>query len=165
MKKEIKKKLLVLAVSAGFLTYVASDYHYSPRYEIYDEYSLAFGCYSKGKIYIGDSLFLSSLTDIEENDILVLDQRNRMDPNMKILNSYNITSKEERNEILEVLCRFEECYPSRWSRSIESMRLEWFTHNFSHNFNYMLDHADDVDLNNSDEDYYDKMIIRKILKL
>ena len=56
-------------------------------------------------------------------------------------------------------------YPSKWNRSLKSMRLEWFVHNLLHDFNYKLDHTTDVDFNNEDEQKFDKEVIRKLLKL
>ncbi len=84
---------------------------------------------------------------------------------MKIYSSYRIHDKEIRNDILEVLCRYEVCYPSRWNRSIEFMRLEWTIHNISYLFHNRRDRTRDVDLDNFDEKNYDKKILNKILKL
>ena len=84
---------------------------------------------------------------------------------MKIITSYTITDKNIRNEILEVLCRYEELHPSPWDRSIESMRLEWLAHNISYLFHNQRHRTADVDLDNNDEKYYKKSIFNKILKI
>jgi len=165
--KKIKKKLLAISTALVLLTaYSSIDHLYQPNYEIVEENpSGPFGCYSCGYIYIGSLTYLKSLTDITENDILVLDQRYKADPNMKIFSSYRITDKDLRNEILEVLCRYEECYPSPWNRSIESMRLEWLMHNLSYYINNEPNRAGDVDLNNNEEEYYNNPVLRKIFKI
>lgn len=160
-----KKKLALFGALLLLTTYHAVDYEYHPKYEIIDEYDGAYAKYSLGKMYIGDFQFLSSLSNLSENDILVLDQRGRKDPNMKVFNSRLIFDKNIRNEVLEVLCEYERCHPSDWDRSIESMRVEWLMHNLSYFFNYERNRTADVDLNNADEKYYDNIIYRKILKL
>ena len=165
--KKAKRRLLALAAAVIIgTTYYSVDHVYHPTYEIIDDSEdKAFGSYSKGKIYIGKALFLQSLTDLSEDDILVLDQRfSPTNPNLKIMSSYRITDREQRNEILEVLCRYEECYPSPWERSIESMRVEWTAHNLSYYLNNHRERTTDVDLNNEDEERYDSKVLRKILK-
>ena len=166
-KKKLKKKLLAISASLILITtYGSIDYQYHPNYEIVNEQPCGpFGCYSCGYIYIGNKAYLNSLTNIGENDILVEDQRFTEDPNMKIYSSYRIDDKDLRNEILEVLCRYEECYPSPWDRTIETMRLEWTMHNLSYFFGNQTNRTRDVDLDNNEEEYYDKPVLRKILKL
>ena len=94
-----------------------------------------------------------------------MDERDDDDPNFKIYNSCRITNKDERNEILEILCQYEKDYPSNWNRTIESLRLEWFAHNFFYFFDYQTHRTTDVDLNNGDEKIYDNSLLRRILKL
>ncbi len=163
MKK--KNKIIAIGALITFLIYHGIDYQYNPNYEIIEENDEAFGRYSKGRIYIGDEEYLESLKDVNENDILVLDKRFNDNPFMKVYDSNIINNKEIRNEILEVLCRYEECYPSPWDRSIESMRVEWLMHNLSYFFDYESHRTRDVDLDNNDEHYYDNILLRKILKL
>ena len=108
-KKKIKKKLLAVSAALVLLTtYGSIEHDYNPQYQIIDEQPCGpFGCYSCGYIYIGSKSYLASLTDINENDILVEDQRFSSDPNMKIYSSYRIDDRDLRDEILEVLCRYE----------------------------------------------------------
>lgn len=160
-----KKKVLALAAILAMLIYHSVDYQYKPDYEIYETTDSGFGRYSKGNVYIGDAQYLRSLTGISDRDVLVLDQRDGINPNMKVINSASIMNKEEINEILEILCRYEECYPSDWDRSIESMRLEWFMHNASYKFMHEIHRTIDVDLDNNEEDEYNNCILRKIFKL
>ena len=160
-----QKKLIALAVSASLAAaYVSYDHVYTPTIEVLTD-DKAYASYSKGKVYIGKAEFLESLTGLSDDDILVLDERDAPDPDFKIYNSCRVTSRDERNEILEILCQYERDFPSNWDRTIESLRLEWFAHNFSHFFDYQTHRTTDVDLNNADEEVYNNVLLRKILKL
>lgn len=117
--------------------------------------------YSKGNIYIGNSKYIESLNDIKDNDILVLDERNSKDPNMKIIDSYKITNKNDMLDILNELLKYEENNPSDWNRSLISMRNEWIYHDLSYFLNYEQESSKDVDLNNADEYKYQKKLIRR----
>lgn len=136
---------------------------YKSNYKILDN-SEAFASYSDGLIYIGDKDYINSLS-VNDCDILVIDERNSIDPNMIICDSYKIKNKDIRNDVLEVLCYYEEMYPSNWDRSIESMRFEWFCHNMAYYFDYKTDDSKEVDLNNADEDKYDKKVLRRIFRI
>ena len=164
---KLKKGLAYVGILILIISGYNYEHKYNPKYEILEENYDAFARYSKGKIYIGTKSYLIGCIDkIEDGDIIILDQRNSQnDPNMKIISSYKITDKDIRNEILEVLCKYEEKYPSKWNRTIESMRLEWFMHNISYKLNLEQDRTGDVDLDNNDEEYYDNEIIRRIFKL
>ena len=71
------------------------------------------------------------------NTIIVFDERycesdcQECNPNMQIYNSYIITSEARQREILEILVKHDEAYPSRhtWGRTVESMLIEWDAHN------------------------------------
>jgi len=163
---KIQKACFILATSFALALYLKHDHVYNPNYTIVldDEY---FARYSKGKIYIGDREYIDSIKEKKnKHDILVYDERESSNPNMQVLSSYEIDDKEIRNEIIEVLLVYESLHPSKWSRTKESMRLEWLVHNISHNFNYKLDHSDDVDLDNDDQEKYDNVkILNKLLHL
>ena len=163
--EKYKKKLFFITAFIILIGYYSKDYKYKrTSYEITKD-SDAFATYSDGLIYIGDENFLEHIK-CQDNDILICDQRfSDNDPDMIIYNSCLINDKEKRNEILEVICEYEETYPSNWDRSIESMRLEWFMHNLSYYFEYRKDRTADVDLNNDDEKKYDKKVLRRILRL
>ncbi len=167
-KKILKRKLLAISASLVIATaYFGTDHVYHPNYEIIAENPTgAFARYRNGYIYIGNKTYLASLKNIQEGDILVEDQRfNQYDPNMKIYYSYQIDDKEIRNEIIEVLCKYEEYYPSPWNRTKESMRLEWYMHNVSYFFEHQPHRTRDVDLDNNEEEYYTDPLLSKILKL
>ena len=118
--------------------------------------------YSKGRIFIGNKKYLSSLDDIKEGDVLILDQRNAKAPNIKIYNSYLINDILTINEILNIIYEYEKINPSNWDRSIESMRNEWVIHNLLYYSNKEINRTKDVDLNNIDEEKY-KNIIKNII--
>ena len=164
-KKQWRRRLLITGTVIALLAYGGIDHVYTPQYEILEEQSKAFARYSKGLVYIGSQAFLDSLKDIQPGDVLVLDERRDKDPSMKIYSSAKIENLDERNEILEILCRYEECDPTDWDRTIESMRLEWLLHNWSYYLNHKKHRTEDVDLNNKDEEVYDILFLNKILKI
>lgn len=165
MKSKNKKKLLCISAAVLILVAYTSKKKYHPSYTILNEEDGPFAEYSNGYVYIGDSEYLSKLTNIHPNDVLVRDERNNFDPNIAIVNSFGIIDKETRNEILEIISYYEIMYPSEWDRSLESMRLEWFCHNASYYMNYKVDSSYEVDLNNKDEDKYDSEVLRRFLRL
>ena len=124
---------------------------------------VAYGSYDDGLIFIGDEFFLEQIHP-EEGDILVLDQRDARDPNMKIISSHLVRSARDRDAILQVLCQYEEEDPSRWERTFVSMKKEWRFHNWCHAFMVEPDRSADVDLNNADEEIYHDNVLQKILK-
>jgi hypothetical protein len=165
MNKKNTKKILYATAACLVLTSYLSKKEYHPKYTILNEENGPFASYSNGLVYIGDKEYLSSLKNVSSTDILIRDERDIDDPNIAIINSYNIGDKEIRNEILEIIYCYEIMYPTEWDRSIESMRLEWYCHNVSYFFNYRADEAKEVDLNNADEDKYNNEVLRRILRL
>ena len=142
-----KKKLILLAL---FLSLSTSACQYTQK-----ESKEAFYKYRKGNIYIGNVEYLNSLNK-EENDILILDKRDGDDPNIKIIDSYLITDVNLINEVLDVVLEYEKENPSEWNRTKKTMAIEWLLHNTAYYLNYQRDRTKDVDLNNLDEDYYEK---------
>ena len=130
-----------------------------------DEENGPFAEYSDGYIYIGDENYINSLENTNSCDILVIDERDKLDPNMVICDSCVIKDKDTRNDILEVLCCYEEMYPSNWDRSVESMRFEWFCHNAAYYVNYKVDDSSEVDLNNNDEDKYNNKVLSRVFRI
>lgn len=124
-----------------------------------------YGSYKRGNVYI-----CKSISDIDkvyevcnENDVLVVDESENKDPNMKIVSSYKITDKDDMVEILNVIKDYCKDKNSNWDRSIYSMENEWIVHNICSNLAIKRDRTDDVDLNNSDEKLYNSKIVGKIL--
>ena len=165
MKKKIDKRKFFAGLGIVLVLTFFYKHKYKSNYTILDESDEAFASYSDGLIYIGDKYYINSLDNVNDGDILVIDERNNIDPNMVICSSCDIRNKDTRNDILEVLCEYEEMYPSNWDRSIESMRFEWFCHNVAYYFNYKVDDSSEVDLNNKDEEKYNSKILRRIFRI
>lgn len=162
---KLKKGLFLVSSSFVIISMACHEHKYHPEYEIIqDEETDVFA-------YIGDlSLYVySSKKELEshdthhEEDILVLDERYTEDPNMIIYDSYEITDKDTRNDILCCLLEYENIHPSNWNRTLESMRNEWLIHNLSYRLHYRRGNAANVDLNNEDETKYASVILKKIL--
>lgn len=122
--------------------------------------------YKEGNVYICSSLrYGIELGNVcKDSDIIVIDQSDYNDPNMKILSSYKITDVEDMKHILEIIKKYCESKETSWDRSIESMQNEWIIHNICSSLLIRNDRTDDVDLNNSDEIIYKSKILTKILQ-
>lgn len=122
--------------------------------------------YKEGNVYICGSLRqgieLGNLC--KESDIIVVDQSDYNDPNMKILSSYKITDTEDMKQILEIIKKYCDSKETNWDRSIQSMQNEWIIHNICSSLLIRNDRTDDVDLNNGDEIIYKSKILTKILQ-
>lgn len=162
-KNKYKKAILSVSLLTSLLVFYLHDHRYSNNYEVLDD--IAYARYEDGNIYIGSDEYINSLSNICENDILVIDERNSTDPNFKIINSYRITDKDDRNDIICAICDYNDEYPCNYYRSIESMRLEWFVHNIAYHLNYEVDRTRDVDFEISEEDDYDNKVLSKLFKL
>jgi len=160
--KKWQKTLIGLGIFIALCSYSLDNSYDTSAVEIVNEDYYA--TYSDGAVYIGDRCFLDGV-NCNEGDILVEDLRYNDDPDMKVINSIDIKDKNKRNEILEILCSYEEDNPSTWNRSIESMRLEWLMHNISYDYGLEKRRTKDVDLDNEDEDEYDNKVLSKIFKL
>ena len=163
MKKNKKKFFCIITLSMLLWLYTR-DHRYNTNYEVLDN-DIAYAKYDDGYIYIGDIEYINSLTNICDGDILVIDQRYMDDPNIKIINSYKITDKDTRNDIICAICDYNNEYPCDYYRSIPSMRLEWFFHNVSYNLNSEVDRTRDVDFEVSEENTYDNKVLSKLFKL
>lgn len=161
---KLKKNIILLGVVIALGTLYCSETEYQPDYEILEEDDDAYAKYEDGKIYIGSEDYIDSLKP-NNGDILVIDQRSTSDPNMKVRSSFEIHDKNKRNTIIEVLQEYEKEHPSNWNRTTETMRLEWFIHNLCYENNYETERAQDVDLNNQDEEVYKSKILRKIFRI
>lgn len=108
----------------------------------------------KGNIYIGREDYLKGLKNVKDNDVLILNQTYISNPNFRIYDSYKITNIEDMNYILNYLLEYEKNHPSKWERSINSMRNEWIAHNLAYRFDINSKRAKDLDLDNDDENKY-----------
>jgi hypothetical protein len=121
-----------------------------------------FGEYSKGRIFVGDQAYLDSL-DVKEGDVLVLDERDGSNPNMKVYNSAMITDEKDIESIISYLLHYEEIDPSDWNRTFLSMKKEWLWHNISYAIRLRRDLSKDVDLDNADENNFIVDSIKKYI--
>ena len=81
---------------------------FSSSLEIMED-SKAFASYSKGLIYVGDIFYLREMNDsLDDCDIFILDQRYKIDSNMKILSSCYISDKNDKEDIVKALLMYEE---------------------------------------------------------
>ena len=123
-----------------------------------------FATYSRGYVYICS---LAKAKSVEEkassNDIIVIDRRNEDNPEMIVLNSFEIDDKKQREEIIQILSKYEELYPSNWNRTQDSMANEWLIHNALYNMSLFHSRTTDVNLDNEDEEDYNSKILTKIL--
>jgi len=132
----------------------------SVKYPCYRAYK-----YSDGLIYIGDDKCISTILNKKENDYLVLDDRSKSNPDMKIYNSYKIQDEAKMKEIINILLAHEELRPSNWNRTLNSLLNEWDAHNKLYNLHIQRERTADVDLDNRDEDLYkNKLGISTIIK-
>lgn len=164
-KKKRKIKFILVALASTFIILscenVSCYTSYNPNYKIL-EGEEAYGEYPLGRVYIGTEDYINSLVK-EENNVYVLDER-ESNNNIKILNSYKITNRNYQTDILNIINNYEEKYPTEWDRSIETMLTEWNAHNFCYNINYRRDHTTDVDFENSEEEFYQRKILKRIFK-
>lgn len=167
MKK--RTKVLITSVSLALLMFVHYniDYKYTPEYEIVSEQETGYYAnYRGGKVYIVKDEEDIKTLDLEEGDIVVIDQRDyEPDPNFLIIDSYKVTNKEARNDVIEILFTYEKKFPSKWKRTRKTVRLEWYVHNKLYEYGIERQHTTDVDLNNKDEEVYNNDIYNNILKI
>jgi len=123
-----------------------------------------YACLEIGDIYIGKACDIKQLDcQIRENNIIIIDQKLSDDPNIKILDSHQITNTSEMASVIGVIQEYNREYPSNWHRSTLSLVNEWKVHNICSDLAFMPLHTDDVDLNNGDEYLYKSKLLSKIL--
>ena len=167
MKKTNRKNVLIYLMA--LLVSISLLKNKNNKKEIVDltddkSYSVC-GNYSRGKVYMCDSMHDAECASLvcDEADVIVVDQTEYKDPNMKIVSSYKITDKDEMIEILNIIKEYCQNKESNWNRSITSMQNEWLVHNICSNMHIKRSSTDDVDLNNSDENLYNSKIVGKML--
>ncbi len=114
-----------------------------------------------GNIYIGTKEYLDTLNDINDDGILILDERDGSNPNIKIYNSYKITSPKRMSEVIDVILDYEKKDPSQWNRTKKTLIWEWIAHNILRNLEYQTHRTTDVDFDNKDENTYSLRLIKK----
>ena len=155
--KSVVKRLTVFSAMIPLLFILRS----SSSIKKSREYILSNSNVSKGKIefnsgiiYIGNKRYLKTINNLKANDVLVLDDRNADDPNLRIYDSYKYLSASLREEIIENLLYYEELYPTEWYRTKNNLIREWEIHNAMYWVGYKHESTKDVDFNNEDEKKY-----------
>jgi hypothetical protein len=157
-----RKRVLSFLLAMWMLGNLSYEGKMSLNYEIVDTEE-CFAHYSKGNVYIGKEQDLSKLSNLPENDVLILDDRDSKDPDIKVLSSHLIEDPVSRAEILQIIAAYEEKYPSPWDRTIEAMDVEWCVHNFLYSLNYKQKRTSEVDFNNKDEEIYKNKLLKYII--
>ena len=169
-KKLLRKKALTLALMYMFFC-MSSHINASIEkernfaYELCDSSSRSndkpFATYKNYNIYIGCEADVSRYTS-DPNNICIIDGRCNKNPNMKIIDSYRITSTEDMFNILAVLQEYEKIYPTRWNRSLEGLQIEWVAHHMSFQYGILPVRSGSVDLDNLDGFLYEDAGIKLI---
>jgi hypothetical protein len=155
MKKEMRRKLCALLSSyiVLFNSFILLKNNNDDEVVYNDNYYLfcsdPFAYYKDKEIYIG---YRYNVND--KDNIYIVDGRYLRDSNMKVVNSYRINDTKDMENIIKVICEYEDMYPTRWDRTPESMKYEWIIHNFCYLFDIEPHRSGDVDFNNADENKY-----------
>ena len=130
------------------------------------------GSYNKGQgyVYIIKKEQLDLLEEREKNVVVILDQRTPIepnpnyDPNMKIIDSYQITKKKQQKEIAQLMLNYNTANPvsPTWNRTLDSLVKEWEIHNNVYKTGLFQSNTADCDFNNGDEGkgYWDFFVER-----
>lgn len=162
-KINLKRNILIFASTFALYSSIVYCSRYEPNYEILGEDEEAYGRYEDGLIYIGDREYIRSLLgNVQEGDVLVIDKRSSIDPDMQIIDSYKITDKDNIKDILNCLLEYESETPSCWDRFLVSMIAEWDAHNVLYTINFKRNRTQSVDLNNADEIIYSSIFMKKL---
>lgn len=170
MKKN-KKKIIVTGLILGSIcSYlsIGNNRTYKPQYIINEECNSntePFASYRYGYVYIVRREQLNYMISIKnDNDIIVVDDRDKENPDMMVYNSSYIWDKDVIDDVLNILLCYEEKYPSNWNRNIESLRNEWLCHNIAYKLGYEKEDTISADLDNNEAKYFDNKILKYILK-
>ena len=155
MNREKKALLLLWTYIIIFFTPKIKAHKNNPKITYNDNYiyeESPYGTYNQKDIYI-ISVEKAKELDNKTDNIYIIDDRLDNDPDMSICSSYKFNSNDIEN-ILNLLIKYEEKYPSDWDRSFKSMKNEWVIHNICYFLNIQKARTEQVDFNNSDEDTY-----------
>lgn len=104
-----------------------------------------------------DIYIVKDNTTIQYNDkdIFIIDLREEQE-DIKIVSSYRIKNNMMRNEIINIILKYNETYPAKkaWIRSQKSLNNEWTIHNILYYFYLYRDHTKDVDFETNEEKIY-----------
>lgn len=85
--------------------------------------------------------------------LTALDDRSTGNPSFCIYDSYRVTRRARRREILEALINYDAAHPTTpaWGRTLRSLEREWVIHNVAYRLGLFRSHARHVDLDNREE--------------
>ena len=66
--------------------------------------------------------------------------------------------------IVSVIMKYEEEYPSRWSRTVDGLCIEWYLHNVCYELNILVDRSMHVDLDHNDAFIFESDIMKLIFR-
>lgn len=99
----------------------------------------------------------------DENDVYIVDSRSKFNSSFKICDSYRITNEEDMLNIIAIILKYEEMYPSKWTRTMDGLIIEWYVHNVCYEMNILVERSKDVDLDHKDALFFESDIIKFIL--
>ena len=169
MKKN-KKRILAYSLAFVLATSLTGDTSMNTKDRIFiveeiDNPHYIGSCF-EGNVFFGTKKEIQALINQGIEGIFVIDERNSKDPNVKIIDSYNIKDRRTIYDILTIIKQYDDAHPSKWSRTIKSMINEWIMHNICYATDFYICNSKDVDLNNADEEVFKgfnvyKLILRK----
>ena len=113
------------------------------------------GSYNRGRgyVYIVPEDQVEIFEHAEDNVVVIVDKRTLTDPNMQIIDSYQITNTRQQKEIAQLMLDYNEANPVEpaWSRTLDSLVEEWKLHNFAYSWGIKRYRTADCDFNNADE--------------
>lgn len=123
----------------ALLTWVDCRDIYCPKSKVYrsqcnpKDFKAKYQTDSGKTLYIYDkSTTVPKSVSGNKNNVVAYDKRHGTDnPNIQIINSYYIKDKAEQKEILTLLLEYDASNPAEvpWSRTLDSMIIEWDAHN------------------------------------
>lgn len=97
-----------------------------------------------------------TVSDISSNyDVVIIDETNVKDPNIKIVDSYKINNIEEMLNIIdEIIAYSKENNVNGWDRNKYGMFVEWMLHNMAYYVGFFTENSRNVDFSVSEEKFY-----------
>lgn len=166
MKKN-KKRILAFSLAFVLATSLTGDTSRNAKDRIFiveeiDNPHYIGSCY-EGNVFIGSKREIEKLINQGIEGIFVIDERNDKDPNIQIIDSYNIRDRRTMYDVLTIIKQYDDEHPSKWSRTIKSMINEWIMHNLCYATDFYICNSKDVDLNNADEEVFKGFNVYKLL--
>lgn len=165
--KKTKKRILAFSLAFVLATSLTGDTSRNAKDRIFiveeiDNPHYIGSCY-EGNVFIGSKREMEKLINQGIEGIFVIDERNDKDPNIQIIDSYNIRDRRTMYDVLTIIKQYDDEHPSKWSRTIKSMINEWIMHNLCYATDFYICNSKDVDLNNADEEVFKGFNVYKLL--